>query len=107
MKFDTQRRFDCAAAGLAVLRGLKLTDRRMTYGEFATAIGLRAPGEKWVSYHRRQVGDTLHLIAAVAKKAGEGGKIDFSRVYVAATGKPGKGLHKEARLVIHGAQVAA
>lgn len=52
---DVQDRLEYARAGVAVLRSLQITDRTMSYAEFARAVGLMTQTEKWQVWHRQQV----------------------------------------------------
>jgi len=42
----------------------------MRYSQFAKAIGLMSDDETWRAWHRKQVSDTLYLVAAIEKQAG-------------------------------------
>jgi len=83
----TERRLEQALRGSAVLRALEVKDERMTYTEFARAVGCS---------HRK--GNTLDLIAAVAEKCGD--KVPLNRVYNKATGKPGSGMYGHQSVLI-------
>lgn len=98
---DVQARLEYERAAVAVLRALRIADRTMRYGEFARAIGLMADGEDWQPWHRQQVGDTLNLIAAAEKQAGQNTGVDpiqFERI-VNEHGEPGIGFFKSSRIV--------
>jgi hypothetical protein len=73
----------------------------MRYGEFAEAIGLIPDGGKWEPWHRQQIRDILNLMAATERQCGQNAgtvQLQFDRV-VNEDGQPGKGFHKEARIV--------
>lgn len=97
---DVQARLEYARAGVAVLRGLHLSNSNMRYAQFARAIGLMAPSEKWEVWHRGQVTEILNLVAAAARQGG-GSDIDslhFERI-LNADGKPGTGFWKSSKIV--------
>lgn len=97
---DVQDRLEYARAGVAVLRALQITDRTMSYAEFARAIGLMAQSGKWQVWHRQQVSDVLNLIAATERQGPkDAATLEYDRVIVERTGKSGKGVTKESRIV--------
>ena len=98
---DVQARLEYARAAVAVLRALRIMDATMRYNEFARAIGLMAADEKWEAWHRRQVADILNVTAAVERQAGPSASdtpLEINRI-VGASGEPGAGYHKSARIV--------
>src|SRR4051812_29084627 len=99
---DVQDRLEYALCGVAVLRALQITDRTITYQQFARAIGLMAEGDKWTARSKTVADDTLKLIAATERRAGKKSGIsdlEYGRVINAKTGKAGDGLLKESRIV--------
>ncbi len=95
---DVQARLEYARAAVAVLRSLRIADRTMRYGEFASAIGL---GDKWQPWYRQQIADILNLVAAAEKQGGDNAGIEplqFNRI-VTAEGVPGKGVSRSSKIV--------
>jgi hypothetical protein len=68
----------------------------MTYGEFATAIGLRGADDHWHIRYREQVVAVLDYLAAI-RPANE--RTLAHRVVNAESGQPGAGLAKSVRIV--------
>ncbi len=98
---DVQARLEYARAAVAVLRSLRIADRTMRYGEFASAIGLMLNGESWQPWHRQQTRDILNLVAATEKQAGDnagGEPLQYERI-VGEDGQPGTGFQKVSRIV--------
>ena len=103
---DAQARLEYARAAVAVLRALKITDRKMRYGELAKAIGLIADDEAWHISHRGQITDILNLAAATEHQAKTAAGADslktdaleFDRI-VTDDGQPGTGFYKTSRIV--------
>ena len=97
---DSQTRLGCAQAGIAVLRALKISDSKLTYQDFAKAIGMMADDEKWEVWHRTQVRDVLNLMAATVRQAGEEiSVLPFERIVRKSDEEPGVGFYKESRIV--------
>ena len=74
----------------------------MSYGEFARAIGLMTDADKWEVWHRQQVADILNLVAAAEGQSNKNiniKKLEYDRVIVQRTGRSGKGIAKESRIV--------
>ena len=67
---DIQARLEYARAAVAALRALRITDKTMRYGQFATAIGLISDGDRWEPWHRQQITDILNLVAATENQSG-------------------------------------
>jgi hypothetical protein len=97
-RLKARRTLELALAGVAVLEALDLKDAKMTYGEFARAIGLLGPDDAWEAWHPRQVSSVLYLIGALNNETGDDVNVD--RLVNAATGKPGGGLYRDPRIVI-------
>lgn len=92
---DVQTKLAFASAGVSVLRALKFAKTTMTYGDFASAIGLMHGDDGWKIWHRSQVTEILSLIAAAAGKKTD---LDFTLVHD-QKGQHGKGLGKKSRIV--------
>jgi hypothetical protein len=101
-RLDIQDRLEYARAAVAVIRALGILEKTMRYSEFATAIGLKADGEKWEPWHRQQVSDILYLLAATQRQAGSNTGTDPLKFewIVTGDGEPGEGFYRNARIVI-------
>jgi hypothetical protein len=100
---DTKRVLECALAGISVLRALKATDSKLTYGQFARAIGLLGDNDPWKIQYRDQVADVLNVISAIDKMTSAdltGCETDFNVLMNARTEEPGAGINHTSRLVI-------
>jgi hypothetical protein len=51
---DTKTMLQCASAGVAVMRVLKVLNATITYQQFARAVGLLRDDEVWEVWHRSQ-----------------------------------------------------
>jgi hypothetical protein len=100
-RLDVQELLEYARAGVAILRGLEISDARMSYSDFGRAIGLLAgPNAPWEAWHRQQIKAILSAIAAVEKLAGTGAMpLDYKRIINVQTGRSGKGVSKSSRIV--------
>ena len=99
---DVQDMLEHSRCAVAVLRALKMTEQKMTYQQFARAIGLMADADTWNARYKTVVGEVLKLVAATEKRVGKNSAIanlEYGRVVNARTGKSGDGLAKESRLV--------
>jgi hypothetical protein len=96
---DVQARLEYARAAVAVLRALQISNTKMRYREFATAIGIMVEGEKWKVWHRTQITSILDLTAAAERQGQSVGSkaLEFDRV-VTGDGEPGKGHLKKSRI---------
>ena len=97
-KLDVQAKLECAASGVAVLRGLKSAGQTMTYGQFAKAIGLMAGDAKWEPWHQSQLNSVLYLMSAAEGQRPGSDRLDFARL-VNQRGEHGQGLGRKARVV--------
>lgn len=99
---NVQARLQYALAAIVVIRGLKLTDRTMRYGELARAIGLLPEHDQWHIRYRTFITDILSIAAAVERQSGPhlGGSdpLDFERI-VNEDGEPGTGILRTSRIV--------
>jgi len=98
---DVEARLEYARATVAVIRGLKITDRRMRYNELARAIGLLPEGAPWEVRYRTHITHILCIAAAVENQAGAHtptAPLEFERI-VNEEGEPGAGFLKTSRIV--------
>lgn len=98
---DVETRLEIARAAVAVLRALSISNRTMTYGELARAIGMVGRDETWEARHRTQITDLMRLIGAVERQAGSAAQtnpIEYERI-VTQDGEQGAGFYKECRIV--------
>jgi hypothetical protein len=98
---DVQDLLQYARAAVAVIRGLKITDRKMRYSELARAIGLIPDDGHWEVWHRQQITAILSIAAAVEKQASQRtatGQLEFERI-VNEVGEPGTGILKNCKIV--------
>ena len=70
---------------IAVLRALEFADAKLTYGDFAKAIGLRGRDEPWKVTHRNRATELLNA----AQEADP--TLQVWRIVTAETGQPGPG----------------
>jgi hypothetical protein len=99
---DVQSRLEYARAGVAVIRALSLAGAKISYGNFASAIGLISDGDKWQPWHRQQVRDLLDIIAVAEKTAGAKTGTQptkFDVIVAVSTGEPGAGITKTSKIV--------
>lgn len=100
---NVQDRLEYARCAVAVIRALKITDKKMRYHELGKAIGLIADNEQWQPWHQQQVKAIL-IIAAAVERQGLGGidrtidRLDFRRI-VDQHGRPGAGVTKTSKIV--------
>lgn len=99
---DAQARLGCARTAVGVLRTLQITNSKLSYRDFARAIGLMSDEEAWRPWHQQQVKDILILVAATERKAG--GKVEikplqFDRIINAREGRSGIGVHNVSKIV--------
>ena len=100
-KIDVQARLEYARAGVAVLRALEILGTTMRYQQFGRAIGLIEDGQKWEAWHRQQVPEIIHLIAATEREGGGSPDVkplEYERI-VNEDGQPGPGYFKTSRIV--------
>jgi hypothetical protein len=101
-ELDVQDRLEYALATVAVIRGLKITDRTMRYNELARAIGLLPENAPWHIRYRTYITDILSIAAAVENQTGpnNGGSepLEFHRI-VNEADEPGSGILKTSRIV--------
>jgi hypothetical protein len=96
-------RLEYARATVAVLRTLKITNRKIRYIDLACAIGLMSDVDVWEPRLRQQVENILQLAAAAERQKG-GGKdsknaaLEFERIVKGKDGEPGPGIQKESRI---------
>ena len=80
----------------------QMTGQKMTYRQFACAVELMTDSDKWNARYKTLADSILKLVAATERRAGKGSaisRLEYDRVVNAKTGKPGKGLAKQSRLV--------
>jgi hypothetical protein len=95
---DVKERLDCALAGVGVLRALQSRGEKMTYQEFAKAIGLMPRTDPWSAWYRTQTTNILIIIAATEKFGGRGNTpLKFENI-VGGGGKPGAGFAKTSQI---------
>jgi hypothetical protein len=100
---DVQGSLEYACAAVAVYRALAIENRKMTFGNFAKAIGFMSQNERWKpGLHSRQIGTILDLIAAAQNLTGPDphlGEFSSERFLENTRGKPGTGARKTVRVV--------
>jgi len=98
---DVQDKLEYARCAVAVLRALKIRDAKMTYGDFAKAIGLIRGSGTWQVWHRQQITDILCIVAAVERlnSAHNAEPLDYDRIITGATGQSGEGVFKTSKIV--------
>jgi hypothetical protein len=98
---DVQDKLECARCAVAVLRALKISDTKMSYGDFARAIGLIRGDETWQVWHRQQVTDVLCIVAAVERLRSPNNTepLEYDRIITVAVGEPGAGVFKNSRII--------
>jgi hypothetical protein len=85
-----------------VMRWLKENpDKNMTYGEMATMIGIREPGQPWQPLMRRRVTQVLNSCSAIDGYVNQSrNKTLWARFVRASDGQAGPGLADGSELVI-------
>jgi hypothetical protein len=100
-ELNVQDRLQYALAAVAVIRGLRITERTMRYNELARAIGLLPEHAPWHIRYRTFITDILSIAAAVENQTGPntGGAdpLEFPRI-VNEEGEPGAGILKMSRI---------
>lgn len=99
---STERWFAALLLAVGELKQLKARgpQARLFYKTFLERIGLKDPREPWHPIHMRRVTDVLNVVAVVARQSGEPVEnLAIDQVVQEATGKPGKGFYKTAKLV--------
>ena len=101
-RLSVQDRLQYALAAVAVIRGLKITGKKMRYNELARAIGLLAEHAEWHIRYRTFITDILSIAAAVERQGGPkfGGSdpLDFNNI-VNEDDEPGTGILRTSRIV--------
>jgi hypothetical protein len=84
-----------ARISVAVLYALKSSDGKMTYQQFAKAIGLMPANGEWHIKYREMI---LKICGAVERLARED-DLEFEHVVNQETGEPGAGFYKNHQIV--------
>jgi hypothetical protein len=97
---DVQDKLECARCAVAVLRALEISDAKMTYGDFARAIGLIRGDETWQVWHR-QITDILCIVAAVERLRSPHNTepLEYDRIITVTAGEPGAGVFKNSKII--------
>jgi hypothetical protein len=93
-----EHRLGFARAAAAVLRSSKVTDRTMSFKDFAIAIGMMGASDKWEVWHRTQITQILDLTAAAEHQGNTSDPLEFERL-VRQDDQPGAGVRKFSRIV--------
>jgi hypothetical protein len=100
-KLDVQARLEYARCAVAVLRALKIVDKKMSYKDLGKAVGLISDPEVWEPWHQQQARDILNIAAAVEDQAASTPTepIEFDRIINDKKGEPGEGILKKSKIV--------